>query len=90
MCLPFTNQHWKGEINFSNRGLSLLANSLEQILYEALHNEIGLDRSKEEGLASLGIKARKVEFVQPPTLAFNWNALIIRSKYFLITVQQIR
>ena len=67
MCLPFTIPLWKGEINFSNRGLSLLRNSLEWILYEALHNEIGLNRSREEGLAYLGIKARKVEFVQPPT-----------------------
>ena len=53
-----------------------------------MQSEIGMNQSKDEGLASLGINARNVEFVQLPTLDFNWNDFIIRSKYFLIIVQQ--
>ena len=47
----------------------MLAKSLDNILYDALQSEIGLNQSKVEGLISLGIKARKVELVLPPTLA---------------------
>ena len=47
----------------------MLAKSLEIILYEALHREIGLNRLKVEGLDYLGIKAMNVELVFPPTLA---------------------
>ena len=54
-----------------SRSLSLFAKSLERILYEALHREIGLNQLKEIGLDSLGIRVRKVELVFPPTLALD-------------------
>jgi len=41
---------------------------LEMILYETLHREIILNLVKEEGLESLGIKAKKEEFIAPPIL----------------------
>ena len=51
-------------------GLSLRDRTFEKILYEALQSEIGLNILMEEGLASLGIKARKVEFVAPLIFPF--------------------
>ena len=68
MCLPLTKPPWMDEMSFPRRGLILFANSLEIILYEALHSELGLDLSKDPGFTSLGIRARKVEIVLPPTL----------------------
>ena len=58
-CLPFTKPPWNEEISFPNKDLTRLARSLARILYEALHNEMGLNLSKEEALTSLGIKAKK-------------------------------
>ena len=46
--------------------LSLKDNTLEKILYEALHREIGRNFLIEVGLCSFGIRARKVELVAPP------------------------
>ena len=49
---------------------------------------MGRNLSKEVGLTSFGIKARKVEFVLPPTLAFSRKAEIIRRRSNLMKIQQ--
>ena len=66
----------------------MLAKSLARILYEALHNEIGWNQSKVEGLASLGMRARKVELVHPPTFALFWKEVTIQTKSVLMMGQQ--
>jgi hypothetical protein len=78
-----------GEMSFPNRGLIRFSIILEKILYEALQSEIGLNLSKEPRFPSLGIKARKVELVLPPTLNFWWNYLIILNKSVLIISQHV-
>ena len=47
-----------------------VAKILVMILYEELQREIGINLEKEEGKFSLGIRARKVELVNPSTLFF--------------------
>ena len=51
----------------------LTAMTFEINLYSKLHNEMGLQSAKEEGLSFLGINARNVEFreegIQPESLA---------------------
>ena len=74
-------------MSFPSSGLILLAIYLARILYEALHNEIGLNLSKEPGFPSLGIRAKKVELMLPPTLAFCWKSLIILKKSTFIVSQ---
>ena len=64
-------------MSFPSSGLIMLAISLARILYEALHRDMGLSLSKELEFAYLGIKAKNVEFVMPPTLAFCWKDFII-------------
>ena len=59
-----------GEMSFPSRGLIMFSISLEGIFYEALQRETVLNLSKVPGFTSLGIKARKVELVFPPTLDF--------------------
>jgi len=43
---------------------------LVRILYKELQREIGRKREKLEGLDYLGMRARKVEFVAPPSFFF--------------------
>ena len=76
-------------MRFPSNGLTLLARSLERILYEALHREMGLNLSKDLRFTSLGIKAKKVELVPPPTLTLLWKPLIILSRSNLIMSQKI-
>ena len=59
---------WFGEIKEVVVVFILRDMTLENILYEALQREIGLKHLIMVGLGSLGIKARKVELVSPPTL----------------------
>ena len=79
---------WSGEINLPSKSFNLLARSFVRILYEALHSEIGRNPSKEEGLISFGIRARKVELVAPPTLDFFWKADTRRRRFDLLIGQQ--
>ena len=65
ICLPSIKTPWFGEISLSRKGLILLARILEIILQEALQSDMGLNLAKEPGFVSLGIRARKVDLVQP-------------------------
>ena len=79
---------WFGEIKEGIIVFILRDMTLEKILYEALQREIGLKRLIEEGLGSLGIKAKKVEFVAPPILPLEIQEMIqIRS--FLMRCQHL-
>ena len=82
--MPLTKPPYKGEINLPSRSLNLLANSLARILYEELHSEIRQNLSKEEGLASFGMRDKKVELVHPPTLPFFGKAESIQIRYVFI------
>ena len=64
-------------------GLSLRDRTFEKILYEALQREIGLNLLMEEGLASLGIKARTVEFVAPPIFPFAIQDMRCMRSFFI-------
>ena len=66
MWRPSMNPPWLGEIKEGIIVFNLRDRTLEKILYEALQREIGMKRLIEVGLGSLGIKAKKVEFVAPP------------------------
>ena len=44
-------------------GFNLLAMTLDMILYITLHRAIGLNLSGELASSTLGIRARKVEFI---------------------------
>ena len=73
-------------MSFPSSGLIMLAIILARILYEALHRDMGLILLKEPEFAYLGIKAKHVEFVLPPTLPFCWKDLIIlRRSTFIIS-----
>ena len=67
--------------------LSLKDSTLDKILYEALQSEIGPNFLMEEGLGSLGIKARKVELVASPIFPFAIQE-IRRIKSFLMRDQK--
>ena len=56
-------------------------------LYETLHKDMGLNLEKEDGFESFGIRARKVEFVLPPSFVDFWTYLIILMRSFLIVCQ---
>jgi hypothetical protein len=62
------NPSWLSEMSLGRRSFSWFAMILDKILYEALHKEMGLKQEKLDGLDSLGIKARKLEFMPPPPL----------------------
>jgi hypothetical protein len=53
-------------LDLGERGLILLAKILEM---NRTHLIWGQNMAKEEGLASLGMRAKKVELVLPPILA---------------------
>ena len=86
---PFDKTTLNGGMSFPSRDLILLAINLARILYEALHNEIGLNLLKELRFTSLGIKAKKVELILPPNLDFCWKDLIILSKSTFIVSQHV-
>ena len=78
-----------GEMSSSSSDLILLAISLARILYEELHSEIGMNMSKELRFTYLRIKAKKLELILPPTLAFCLKALIILTKLAFIVSQHV-
>ena len=51
--------------------------------------EMGLNLEKEEGQFSLGIRARKVEFVMSPIFFFLCTHRIILIRSFLMTSQKV-
>ena len=79
---------WLGEIREGMISLSLRDMTLENILYNALHREIGLNLLIEEGLGSFGIKSKKVELVAPPIFPLDIQK-IIHSRSFFINDQNI-
>ena len=68
--------------------LSLRDSTLEKILYDALHKEMGQKNLMEVGLRSFGIRAKKVELVAPPILPFSIQEMS-HSRYFLIRDQKV-
>ena len=48
----------------------LVVKIFDRILYELLHNEIGLNISSDRGIFFFGVKARKDDLVAPPILSF--------------------
>lgn len=65
MVLP-TNPPWLLKIIPNRKSLIREAMTLEIILYDLLHKDIGLKKEKEEGLISLGMNAKKEVFMLPP------------------------
>ena len=63
---------------------SLLAIILVIILYPMLHKEIGRNLSKKVASFSLGMRAKKAEFVLPLILSHLYDLLIILNKSFLM------
>ena len=63
----------------------LVAKILDMILYEVLHNEIGLNILSDRGLFSFGIRARKDELVDTRILSFFLVQFIIffRSSFII-------
>ena len=76
-------------MSFPINKLIMLAINLARILYEALHSEIGINLSKELELPCLGINAKKVELIPPPTLAICYKNLIILIKSYFIVSQHV-
>ena len=68
--------------------LSLRDSTLEKILYDTLHREMGRNFLMEVGLHSFGIRAKKVELVAPPILPFSIQEMR-RSRSFLIRDQKV-
>ena len=68
--------------------LILRDSTLEKILYDALHKEMGRNFLMEVGLCSFGIRAKKVELVTPPILRFSIQEMR-SSNYFLIRDQKV-
>ena len=75
---------WLGEIREGMIALSLRDRTLENILYEALHREIGLNLLIEEGLGYFGIKAKKVELVAPPIFPLDIQEISHSRSFFII------
>jgi len=67
--------------------LSLVAKILVIILYEELQREMGQNLKKEEGRFSLGMRAKKVELLKPPSFPFLCTHRIIFIRSFFIRVQ---
>ena len=69
------------------RFLSLFSKILDIILEDELHKDIGLKRGEEEGLDSLGIRAKKVELVFPPIFIFQKTKQVIFKGNFVMSIQ---
>ena len=67
--------------------LSLRDSTFENILYDALHKEMGRNFLMEVGLRYFGIRAKKVELVAPPILPFSIQEMRC-SRSFLIRDQK--
>ena len=64
--------------------LSLRERILENILYEALHREIGLNILIEEELGYLKIRPRKVELVAHPIFPLDIHEIRHSISFFII------
>ena len=84
MWCPEIKPPWLGEIKEDIIVFSLRERILENILYEALHREIGLNILIEEGLGSFGTRDRKVELVAPPIFPLDIQEITCSSSFFII------
>lgn len=87
ICMLGRKPPWFSNIKEGRRGLSLVAKILVRIFYEELQREMGRNLEKEEGRFSLGMRARKVELVNPPSFPYLCTHQIIFVRSFFIRFQ---
>jgi len=88
ICLPWMKPPWFSGIILGRMSFNLFAIILVINLYPVLHREIRRNLLKMLAPFSLGIRAKKAEFVLPPIFWVFWDFCTILSKSFSIIGQQ--